>query len=312
MAVDRLALGAFGLLTATSSVVAAARRGSARSARRSGTAGNSLFPTHDGVVEYRYLRARGTATATVVCENGLCAPLEGWDWLATELAGTCNVLVYHRAGYGATRTRHEPGEIIEAILREREASDPRIVYVGHSLGGLIAVDAVTRFPWLRNRVRQLVLIDSTDAAELAVMFDSPERRGKVEQSFLLEYLGGILGTLAIANPFLREVDYRAGVQRAFGDFSIDTRNIRNAQRELRRYAASADAATHPLPCRVQVVAAEYGPDGPDAHRRSQESLAGRLGAPMSVVLGSAHRSIIGRQEHASQVAALIRDGARQS
>lgn len=69
--------------------------------------------------EIEYVLTEGDAPEgrpLIVCENGLGAPLESWDWILHHLHGDFSVLRYHRRGYSRTNSVERPAVILERLL----------------------------------------------------------------------------------------------------------------------------------------------------------------------------------------------------
>ena len=96
-------------------------------------------------------------------------PWQGRPFLAPALAPFARVVSYDRAGIGETTPPHKARGLsdflheLEAVLEAAEVSSP-VVLVGHSLGGVIALEFVRRFP---GRVAGLALLDSSHPDQLA-------------------------------------------------------------------------------------------------------------------------------------------------
>ncbi|GAA2064733.1 alpha/beta fold hydrolase [Williamsia deligens] len=281
---------------------AASHRRSERELREQARSGNTVFDLGDGRVEYRTWGADHRDGPIVVCENGLGAPLECWDWVAEALSSSTSVVAYHRAGYGATTATSDPGALIQGILRREFDGSRPVVLLAHSIGGMAVRAALAHTPDLARRVVGVCLVDSTDPSLLDAVWSDPERRGRIMQSMHLEMVGAVLGTTTVANPVLDEVDHRSSVQQRFARFVVDTRTVRTATREYRRFSEAASALSRsPLPPTL-VLSASNSHEGSTAHMRAQRSLADGLGATHQVVHGAGHRSILGFRRHAETVA----------
>ena len=285
---------------------AASHRRTERDLREHARSGNTVRDLGRGPVEYRTWGSHDRDGPIIVCENGLGAPLECWDWVAEALSTSSSVIAHHRAGYGATTASCDPGTLIRDILRHEFDESRPVVLLAHSIGGMAVRDALVHTPDLARRVVGVCLVDSTDPTLLDAVWSAPERRGRIMQSMHLEMLGAVLGTTSVVNPVLDEVDHRASVQRRFARFVVDTRTVRTATREYRRFSEAASTLSRvPLPPTL-VVSASNSHEGSTAHIRAQRELASSLGATHHVVQGAGHRSILGFRRHAEVVADHVR------
>jgi len=97
------------------------------------------------------------------------SPRQGRPFLAPVLALFAQVISYDRAGIGESAPPQKARGLsdflheLEAVLEAAEAVFP-VVLVGHSLGGVIALEFARRFP---ERVAGLALLDSSHPDQLA-------------------------------------------------------------------------------------------------------------------------------------------------
>ena len=115
-----------------------------------------------------FVVSAGARTTPVVLISGLGDSTLTWAPILPRLAGSCRVIAYDRPGMGASPSIKGPRSSERmatevAVLIERLDQGPAIL-VGHSLGGLIAVEAFRRSSDL---VAGLVLVDSADPAVLS-------------------------------------------------------------------------------------------------------------------------------------------------
>lgn len=121
----------------------------------------------DLVGPHVFVVSAGEGSTPVVLISGLGDATLSWAPILPELARSCRVITYDRPGMGASppvegwrsleRMATETTDLLES-LQEGPA-----VLVGHSLGGLVAVEACRRRPAL---IAGLVLVDSADPAIL--------------------------------------------------------------------------------------------------------------------------------------------------
>ncbi len=103
----------------------------------------------------------GEGDVNLVIEIGLDASMAEWRRLAKNLAGRHTVLLYQRAGYGAssTSTLERTPENIAAelhLLLQQVGHDRTVTVLAHSQGGLYAWKFAKKYPEL---VDKLILLD---------------------------------------------------------------------------------------------------------------------------------------------------------
>jgi pimeloyl-ACP methyl ester carboxylesterase len=122
-----------------------------------------------------YLSCTGSGEPTVILEPGLGATSAAWRWIAPTVAAHTRVCVYDRAGRGRSEPSPEPqdGDQIATDLHsllDRAGVTGPLVMVGHSLGGLYALDYTARYP---QQVAGMVLLDTTPPTAFTELPDYP-------------------------------------------------------------------------------------------------------------------------------------------
>ncbi|MGW5053718.1 alpha/beta fold hydrolase [Actinokineospora sp. NPDC004072] len=145
--------------------VAARRRAKAIAAGRGDE--QTITASSGNVLSYRRTGTPSPGKPVLVFESGLASTAEHWEWIAGQLAQTHEVVTYNRAGYGASRYRggadYQLDTAVDDLVDLVRAIGDRCVFVGHSLGGYLAMRAAER---LGGQVAGLVLVDSSHPAEL--------------------------------------------------------------------------------------------------------------------------------------------------
>ena len=103
----------------------------------------------------------GDGKVGIVIEMGLGASMAEWNQLAKRLSGQKTVLLYQRAGYGASgdsALARTPGNIALELrqLLEQLPHEEQVTLLGHSQGGLYVWKFARMYPELVCRV---VLLD---------------------------------------------------------------------------------------------------------------------------------------------------------
>jgi pimeloyl-ACP methyl ester carboxylesterase len=117
-----------------------------------------------------HVEQSGRGEDTVVFEAGLGFGRTSWDRVVPLLSDAARVITYDRFGHGRSEPGHGSTSMSEMAATLRAVIDATatgsIVLVAHSMGGLIARQAI---PSLGQRIIGLVLVDPTP--ETAAMFD---------------------------------------------------------------------------------------------------------------------------------------------
>ena len=122
-----------------------------------------------------YLSCTGSGTPTVVLEPGLGETSAAWGWIAPAVAAQTQVCVYDRAGRGRSEPSphaQDSDQIatdLHTLLERARITGPLII-VGHSLGGLYALDYTDRYP---QQVAGIVLLDATPPTAFTALPDYP-------------------------------------------------------------------------------------------------------------------------------------------
>lgn len=254
----------------------------------------------------------GGAGPMIFFEAGLASTDLHWEWLRRGLSDRYTTVVYQRAGYGSSTYRGARGfTLTHAVddfqdLADHLAGDRRIVIVGHSLGGYLAMRSAAT---LRGRVEGIVLIDASHPGELrrsvrqaggAAMLDSTLRLMAPSTR-----LG--LGSLLHAPESLYRLpdDVHPAVLAQYRDSRIWSA----AHREWKATRAEFMAFDGQLP-KVDAVALVLTAEATVQDDPIQADLAREMGessdaSVFHVIPGSDHDTIITRRECAEQVMARI-------
>jgi len=108
-----------------------------------------------------FCRLQGKGTPLVILEPGIAETFRTWEPITTELAKLTTVLVYDRAGYGESDAGSRPRTSTQAVaelvsLLDHVGKFPRVVLLGHSLGGVYALTFASKHP---GRVAGLAVLD---------------------------------------------------------------------------------------------------------------------------------------------------------
>ncbi len=122
-----------------------------------------------------FLSCKGSGEPTVILEPGLGETSAAWGWIAPTVAAHTRVCVYDRAGRGRSEPAPNPPDgdqiatDLHTLLERADITGP-LVMVGHSLGGLYALDYAARYP---HQVAGMVLLDATPPTAFTALPDYP-------------------------------------------------------------------------------------------------------------------------------------------
>lgn len=122
-----------------------------------------------------FLSCNGSGDPTVILEPGLGESSAAWGWIAPTVAAHTRVCVYDRAGRGRSEPAPNPPDgdqiatDLHTLLDRADITGP-LVMVGHSLGGLYALDYAARYP---QQVAGMVLLDTTPPTAFTSLPDYP-------------------------------------------------------------------------------------------------------------------------------------------
>lgn len=281
--------------------------------RRLATAGRGdeqRFTTQSGnALAYRTLTPSEPTGPLFILESGMLATAEHWEHIATQLQQQGTVVTYSRAGYGPST--HAPGtagsvddlvtELIE--LTEHLAGERDVVYVGHSLGGYLAMKAAARRP-----VAAIVLVDSSHPEEIA-----RSKRQELGAEALTEGISLTLHSMELGAALLVDrpdwVDSMPEPAQAtmFAQFR-DARMWRAARREWAAVRREFDAVTALPSVAAPVLSVSAGrtvcedPVQGQMHREMAE--AGTVGVHETIA-DADHDSILTNPAHARELTEAI-------
>lgn len=173
-----LAAALLGVMAVSGPAAAAAADAASAAAAAAAAAGTAIAPASRGtprVTRSRdgssiHYRVRGSGEPLVVLIHGWSCDSSYWDAQLDELASRYTVLTIDLAGHGsstATRSQWSMGafgdDVVAAVEDLASSSPSRIVLVGHSMGGPVAVEAARR---LAPRVAGVIGLDTLKSAGL--------------------------------------------------------------------------------------------------------------------------------------------------
>lgn len=112
------------------------------------------------VVLRHHVSTYGTGTQPLVFAHGFGTDQQAWQYVAPAFAADYRVVLFdligagrsHKAAYDFTRYRTLDGYVTDLLNLLRELNLPKVVYVGHSVSGMIGVLAAIREPELFERL----------------------------------------------------------------------------------------------------------------------------------------------------------------
>ena len=167
---DDSVLRGVGLLAGAGAAAALSFRRRTRAAVLAGRGDHRQVTTPRGArLAYRVLGPDDTRTCVYLLEHALLSTPDHWEWVAERLARDGTVVTYSRAGYGPSVARMDTPVLLEdlvadaAHLAEHVARGRRVVLVGHSLGGWLALRTAAR---ARVDLAGVALVDTSHPHEL--------------------------------------------------------------------------------------------------------------------------------------------------
>jgi pimeloyl-ACP methyl ester carboxylesterase len=198
--------------------------------------------TYDLAGHQLHLNCSGSASPTVVLENGLGLSSPAWARITAAVGATTRVCAYDRAGQGWSEDPAQPQDSravaadLHALLQEAGENGP-FVLAAHSAGGVYAMTYAATYP---DDVAGMVLLDSMSPHQFTLM---PAYPGQYE---MIRRLYGILGPLSRLGlgPVLSDAPADLPEAAAAQEHAIQTRprNYDNSRDEVSLYHQSLEQA----------------------------------------------------------------------
>jgi pimeloyl-ACP methyl ester carboxylesterase len=254
-------------------------------------------------LEWRGTRLRyavGGAGPSLVLVHGLGGTIENWRALAPPLAAGHRVLVPDLPGHGRSGLLPEARDVdalaaaVLAILNAEQSS--RAVWIGHSLGGLVALRAAVLQP---DAVRGIVLAaaagigSATRAAQVTLAVLGVTKPGRLIAPHRQAWAGSRLGRRAafgwwgVADPDALEPE----LAEAFLEGPAHHTDTRQAGRALLASDPRTELDRVTCPCLCLWGASDHWVRLDDGME-----FARRLGAPLRTIAGCGHLLIGERPE----------------
>ncbi|MEX0831746.1 MAG: alpha/beta hydrolase [Nitriliruptoraceae bacterium] len=121
-----------------------------------------------------------TGAPTLLAVHGWRCDVRTWHNQVTALAPYRRVVALDLPGHGHSSVPASGhysidllGDAVAAVVDGVVDDDARIVLVGHSLGGMSILNAVSRYPHVAARVAVVVLVSTTSRADIGRLVDDP-------------------------------------------------------------------------------------------------------------------------------------------
>lgn len=148
----------------------------------------------------------------VVIETALCSCMAEWWHIAEKIGAQYQVLVYDRAGYGdssVSKLERTPLNIsieLEELLKTLALDDKRLIFIGHSQGGLYVQQHVRRNP---EHSMGMILLDplTTEDEQFRLRLTPEEYKNSGVEKTQGYQMGLILSRLKLGllfKPLLRQ------------------------------------------------------------------------------------------------------------
>ncbi len=144
-----------------------------------------------------HIHTQGSGRPIVVLEAGIAASSVSWRIVQQRIAEFTTLCSYDRAGLGYSEPSPQPRTIANILtdletLLARAGIDQPIVLVGHSFGGLVALEYAHAAP---SRIAGLVLVDPLAAAEWCPV--DPKSKAMLDRGIRLSRRGAWVARLGI-------------------------------------------------------------------------------------------------------------------
>jgi pimeloyl-ACP methyl ester carboxylesterase len=190
-----------------------------------------------------HLFATGSDGPTVVLETGASGYFGAWEWVQQELSKYTRVVSYDRLGMGfseSAKGKRDGATIareLDGLLRRSGEKAPYIL-VGHSYGGLLAMEYAHLYP---QKTAGLVLVDPSHPDQIA---RSPELRRSMEnfrRFFHVASIAAHFGLMRHTNILSGLTEGLSDQERARGRaFLASHRHLKSSARELDAWKDTTD------------------------------------------------------------------------
>jgi len=154
-----------------------------------------------------------TDAPTLVAVHGWRCDVRTWHNQVKALAPHRRIVALDLPGHGRSSAPASGrysidllGDAVAAVIDDAVEDDARIVLVGHSLGGMSMLNAVSRYPQLAARVAGVVLVSTTSRAGIGRLVDDPigSRQPAFERWWGIGTLGRLDGLVSRLEPVVRD------------------------------------------------------------------------------------------------------------
>ena len=259
-------------------------------------------------------REWGTSTdlPPIVLECGLSMMSSAWGWLAPLLAQHTRVLAWDRPGLGWSEDiegARDASRICDEFFQWIQANlQPPFMFLGHSLGALIARVAHARNP---AAFAGLIFLDGAHPHQMR----QPKTRRRMRNFFLLLEGASLLASRGLSPftlPIASELEHLPQPDRLHAlHFLKDARHLRTTTREARAWEQSSRAATAPLEDIPLLVISAQKHSLPGWNDLQNDLASASRHSNHVTFTDATHISLLGRQEHAKKSSDAILDWLRK-
>lgn len=257
----------------------------------------------------------GKGSPTVILDSANLGTVSNWVWIQQAISSTTRVCAYDRSGIGWSdlsplpQDTQQNAQALDTLLQKAEIAPPYVL-VGHSFGGLFVRMYAEFYP---DKVAGMVLIEGTNPNGLAAL-GKPDVMPNAPDPAMIDAapLVSRFGVLRLMRTVTSDPDLPPQQRAETDAYYVSTRFAETIKRQyhlfptllaqIREINTPGRLGNKPL----AIILGSQG-DGGEAVWQSlfAEQAALSTRSTTHMVEGATHASLVDKQEHALQSAAII-------